>query len=79
VDCREWVETALGKPGVHLAALEPAIAVDSTRLPELIRGDPADRILIATARRLGATLVTADHEILSYGRRGYVSVMDAGE
>src|SRR5262249_51781622 len=45
-----WVEQALTAPGIVLAALTPAIAVDSTRLPGKPPADPADRILIATAR-----------------------------
>lgn len=73
----EWVRRALGAPGVHFSPLSPEIAIDSTRLPEPMHGDPADRILIATARRLGATLVTRDHKILEYGREGLLSVIDA--
>ena len=73
----EWVRRALTAPGVRLAPLTPEIALDSTRLPEPVHGDPADRILIATARRTGATLVTRDAKIVDYGRRGLVSVLDA--
>jgi len=73
----EWVRRALGAPGVHFSPLSPEVALDSTRLPELVRGDPADRILIATARRVGATLVTRDTKILDYGRQGLLSVIDA--
>jgi PIN domain nuclease of toxin-antitoxin system len=77
-ECPEWVARALSRPGVHFAGLEPSIAIESTRLPEPLHGDPADRILVATARHLDATLVTSDREILSYGSRGHVNVMDAG-
>jgi len=73
----EWVRRALAAPGVHLAPLTPEIALDSTRLPEPVHGDPADRILVATARRMGATLVTRDTRILDYGRQGLLSVIDA--
>ena len=37
--------------------------------------DPADRILIATARTFGYALVTRDQEILAYGDGGHVQVM----
>lgn len=77
MEVSEWVRRALGAPGVHLSPLSPEIAIDSTRLPEPMHGDPADRILIATARRVGATLVTRDHKILEYGREGLLSVIDA--
>lgn len=68
-DIEEWVRAALAAPGVRLADLEPEISLDSARLPGAPPGDPADRILIATARRLGATLATADREILGYAKK----------
>jgi PIN domain nuclease of toxin-antitoxin system len=72
MDCRTWVDRALAAPGVQLAEVTPAIAVDSTRLPEGLHGDPADRILVATARSLHGTLVTQDRLILDYARKGHV-------
>lgn len=77
-DVLEWVNRALDVPGVQLAALEPEVAVDSTRLPWEAHGDPADRILVATARHLGATLVTADGALLEFARQGHFVGMDAG-
>lgn len=67
-DCREWVRAALALPGIALAPFTPEIAVESTRLPGEFGGDPADRILVATARLLGARLATRDRRILDYGR-----------
>lgn len=75
----EWVRRGLGAPGVQFSGLSPDVALGSARLPEGIHGDPADRMLIATARQTGATLVTRDHKIVDYGRQGLLSVMDAGE
>lgn len=77
MDVSEWVRRALNAPGVHFTGLTPDVAVDSSRLPEPIHGDPADLILIATARRTGATLVTRDHKIVDYGRKGLLAVLDA--
>jgi len=71
-DVAEWLAAALGLPGVHLAPLSPGIAVESTRLPGEVHPDPADRILLATARNLNATLVTADERLLDYAERGFV-------
>ena len=62
---------------MNLADVTPEIAVGSARLSRQLLGDPADRILVATARRLDATLVTADPGILAYGSRGHVNVLDA--
>jgi len=76
-DLLEWVQTALALPGVRLAPLEPEVAVASTCLPFKMHPDPADRILVATARHLGATLVTADKTLLGLGKKGYFKAMDA--
>ena len=76
-DVQTWLDEALGQPGITLAPLIPAIAVDSVRLPGIIHGDPADRIIVASARHLRATLVTADAKLLTYGRSGHVAVLDA--
>ncbi len=71
-DVAEWINAALSLPGVRLEPLSPAISVASTRLPWEAHGDPADRILLATARHLDATMITADDEILGYGKLGFV-------
>ena len=77
VDVRAWVARALAFPGVRLKGLSPSIAIESTRLPGPLHRDPADRILIATARLLGAALVTCDERILAYAKKGHVKVVDA--
>lgn len=77
MDCETWVREALAAPGIHLAELTPHIAVSSTRLPALFKGDPADHMLIASARESEATLVTADQAILQYGSQGHVHVARA--
>src|ERR1700739_1669724 len=53
-DVLAWIREALAKPEVSLVPLEPEIAVASSRLPFDMHADPADRILVATARHLGA-------------------------
>ena len=78
VEVLQWIHVALAKPGVKLAPLEPEIAVASTRLPFEIHGDPADRILVATARHLGARLVTADAALLELAGKRCFRAMDAG-
>jgi PIN domain nuclease of toxin-antitoxin system len=76
-DVMDWVRDALRVPGVALVGLEPEIAVASTRLPFEMRADPADRILVATARHLRATLVTADGALLTLARQEHFLAMDA--
>ena len=76
-DVMQWIHAVLAKPGVQLAPLEPEIAVASTRLPFEMHADPADRILVATARNLGATLVTADRALLEMAGKGHFAGRDA--
>lgn len=73
--CLDWVREALSAPGLRLLPLTPEIAIESSRLPGQIHGDPADRILAATARILNATLVTKDLKLLEYGEQSYLSVL----
>ncbi len=75
--CHDWVREALRGPGIELADLSPEIAIDSTRLPGVFHADPADRILVATARNRNAVLVTADRAIIEYSRARQVRVLDA--
>lgn len=76
-DVLEWMRDALAKPGVTLEPLEPEIAVGCNFLPFEMHSDPADRILVATARQLGATLVTADRELLKLAKKKFFRAMDA--
>ena len=76
-DVMEWVREALALPGFRLTPLSAEIAVASTRLPWEMHPDPADRILVATARHLGATLVTADEALLGMAKNGHFKALDA--
>lgn len=75
LDPQVWFERACAFSGVSLAKMPPAVLIASTRLPGAPPRDPADRILIATARTFGYALVTRDQEILAYGGGGHVQVM----
>lgn len=77
-DVGQWVQDVLALPGVRLAPLEPAIAVAATRLPGVLHGDPADRMLAATARHMGAVLITADERLLGYSAAGHLAAVAAG-
>lgn len=62
----EFVAESLRETRTAVAPLEPAIAVDAVELPAWEHRDPADRIIVATARHMGAVLVTRDGAILDY-------------
>ncbi len=58
--------------GVRVEALSPDVLIASSFLPGTLHRDPADRILIATARAQGLTIVTRDRIILEYAEQGHV-------
>ncbi len=64
----QWLAKALAYPGVRFLPLSPEIAVESTRLPGAFHRDPADQILVATARIYNCPLVTMDHQIRAYSQ-----------
>ena len=70
-----WFERFCALPGVTLAAMPPEVLIASCDLPGALPADPVDRILAATARAFGYTLVTRDRHLLTYGEHGHVGVM----
>lgn len=62
----DWLREALRYPGVRLLALTPDIAVASTTLPGDFHRDPADQIIVATARLAESPLLTSDRAIVDY-------------
>jgi PIN domain nuclease of toxin-antitoxin system len=70
-----WFAALFDAPNVQLADLSPARLIAASFLPGKPPRDPADRIIVATARDLGATLVTRDRALLDYGEQGHVSTM----
>lgn len=62
----EWLNSALSYPGVRLLPLTPEIVVDSTQLPGIFHKDPADQIIVATARVYRLPLMTMDTKIRAY-------------
>jgi PIN domain nuclease of toxin-antitoxin system len=63
---QKWFSDALSYPGVRLIELTPEIAIESTKLPSKFHRDPADQIIVATARLQDSALVTSDSKILKY-------------
>ncbi len=64
IPLREWLEKVVAPPLVRRHGISPAVAAELVSLPDSFHHDPADRILVATARVLGATLLTQDHRIV---------------
>lgn len=70
---QRWLEELLRSPNIKLAELTPKVLLESSFLPGSPPRDPADRIIIATAREFGLTVVTRDRAILEYAREGYLN------
>jgi PIN domain nuclease of toxin-antitoxin system len=62
----QWLDEAVTRSGLGLWELTRSILVQSCELPQPFHGDPADQILVATARLRGAVLVTRDQRIRRY-------------
>ncbi len=65
VPVEQWLAQALAPP-VQLLTLSPEVAVGSTRLPGTFHRDPADQLIVATARHYDCPLVTLDRLIRAY-------------
>ena len=62
----EWLSYALDKTGIKVLEINPRIAIDVCYLPGDFHKDPADRLIVATARVNNLTLITRDEKILKY-------------
>jgi PIN domain nuclease of toxin-antitoxin system len=70
----DWINAALAYPGVRLLPLTPEIVVHSTQLPDAFHKDPADQMIVATARVFGLPLMTMDSKIVSYPHVSLITV-----
>jgi len=75
VNCLDWLTEALKAPGLSILEMTPEIAVLSAKLPGDFHGDPADRIIIASAITHNASLVTKDKKIIKYGKDNDVKIV----
>lgn len=66
VPLEDWFDKALSRPNIVLLAASPRVVVDSIRLPGIFHNDPADQIIVATARIYDSPLATYDSKILEY-------------
>ena len=71
-----WFANLFDVPGVELAEMSPDLLIASSYLPGKPPKDPTDRIIAATARELGATLMTRDRVLLDYGKQGHIAVLE---
>ncbi len=62
----DWINVALDMPKLRIIPLSPILSYRSTVLPQPFHNDPADQIIVATARAENATLLTKDEKIHAY-------------
>jgi PIN domain nuclease of toxin-antitoxin system len=73
----QWITGAVSAPGLSIEPLLPQIAVEGCSLPDAFHRDPADRLIVATARVANATLMTSDRRILDHADRGHLTAIAA--
>jgi PIN domain nuclease of toxin-antitoxin system len=66
---RDWIRAALAQPGFAMLPVDAETMLAAGELADGAPRDPGDRFIIASARRVGATLLTADTVILQWARR----------
>ena len=71
----EWINKSIAITHIRVQPISPAIAIESCHLPGKFHDDPADRLIVATARVEALTLMTRDKQILAYGQHKYVSAL----
>jgi PIN domain nuclease of toxin-antitoxin system len=72
---QRWFERLLEAPGLRLTEMTPNVLIASSFLPGKLPGDPADRIIAATAREYGYKLVTRDRPLLEYAKQGHIQAI----
>jgi PIN domain nuclease of toxin-antitoxin system len=66
MDVAEWVDRAASLPFLRFVPVDNQIALSAVHLAAPLHDDPADRIIVATALSLRATLVTRDRRLRRY-------------
>ena len=72
----EYLRRLTTAPSVRVAEISPELLMTSSFLPGDLHKDPADRIIAATAREYGYTVMTRDRPLLEYAKQGYLSAVE---
>ncbi len=75
-DPQAWYSGLLALPGIIEAPFTGAMAIAAYQLPGDLHKDPADRLLIATARAMCIPILTSDRKILRYAEAGHVQAVE---
>lgn len=72
---RRWFAEEIARFRLRPLSLRASVALAAYALPEPFHRDPADRLIVAAARRAGGRLLTCDGRILAYARAGHVEAL----
>ena len=73
---KRWFERLRSTVGIELCELTADVLLESSFLPGKLHKDPADRIIAATAREFGLTVMTRDRSLLAYASEGHLSAVE---
>lgn len=73
---KRWLDRLLSFREITFCALTAELLLESSFLPGDLHGDPADRIIAATAREYGYTVVTRDRALLEYASAGHLRALE---
>src|SRR5580693_1900149 len=68
MELNAWLDSIESHPLLTILPLIAKIAAESVRLGDDVPNDPADQIIVATARCHNLTLITADERIRKWGK-----------
>lgn len=73
---QRWFEVLLAMPQIRFCEMPPHVLLQSSFLPGKPPREPSDRIIAATAREYGFTVMTRDRALLDYAREGHLSALE---
>lgn len=73
--CFTWIKHSLYLLRAQILELSIEVATESCQLPDKFHADPADRMIVATARANGLPLITQDKNIIAYAKNGYLNII----
>lgn len=71
----EWINHSITLANMQIIPISPEVAAESCHLPGRLHEDPADRLIVASARVHGLTLLTRDQKILNYSKKDYLKAI----
>ena len=74
---QEWIDQLVKMLKLHILPMTTQIVADSVQLPLGFHADPADQLIVATARCMKGTLITRDEKILAWSQMGFVKTLKA--